>query len=153
MVARALDLPTERVGSPASVELHNRRRALELAIEQGSWRTDPRPREITIGNVRVLQFDPPATPRGLMIHFHGGAYRIGVPEMVAPFATALAERCRVRILCPAYRLAPEHPFPAALIDGLMVINAVDEAREIPLLLSGDSAGGGLAAGLAALAIS
>jgi epsilon-lactone hydrolase len=153
MIARAPDLPSERAGNRASAELRTRRSALALAIEQGTWRTDPLPQEITIGNVRVLQYDPPSAPQALMIHFHGGAYRIGAPEVVAPFAAALAERCRVRILCPAYRLAPEHPFPAALIDGLTVINWVDEAREIPLLLSGDSAGGGLAAGLAALAIS
>jgi monoterpene epsilon-lactone hydrolase len=153
MIARALDLPPERVGRAASTELGNRRRALALAIAQGSWRTDPLPQEITIGNVRLLQFDPPSTPQGLLIHFHGGAYRIGAPEAVAPFAAALAERSAVRILCPAYRLAPEHPFPAALIDGMTVINGLDDAHELPLLLSGDSAGGGLAAGLAALAIS
>jgi epsilon-lactone hydrolase len=153
MIARGLDLPSERVGRAPSAELGNRRRALALAIEQGTWRTQPLPQEITIGNVRVLQFDPPRTPQGIVIHFHGGAYRIGAPEMVAPFAAALAERCAVRILCPAYRLAPEHPFPAALIDGMTVIDALDAAPKLPLFLSGDSAGGGLAAGLAALAVS
>jgi epsilon-lactone hydrolase len=88
-----------------------------------------------------------------LIHFHGGAYRIGAPEVVAPFAAAIAERCAVRVLCPAYRLAPEHPFPAALIDGLAVIDGSADAHRFPLLLSGDSAGGGLAAALAAICVS
>ena len=82
---------------------------------------------------------------------HGGAFRIGCPEMIAPFATALAAHCRVTVICPTYRLAPEHPFPAGLRDGLSVLTAVAGTRKQGVVLMGDSAGGGLAASLALLA--
>ena len=80
---------------------------------------------------------------------HGGAFRVGCPEQVGPFAAALAEACAVDVICPAYRLAPEHPFPAGLFDGWKVLMAVAD-KSAQLAISGDSAGGGLAAGLAAL---
>ncbi len=81
-----------------------------------------------------------------MLHIHGGAFRIGCPEMMGPFAAALTERFGITVVCPAYRLAPEHPFPAGLNDCLTVLAALNEE---PMILSGDSAGGGLAASVAA----
>jgi epsilon-lactone hydrolase len=88
-----------------------------------------------------------------LIHFHGGAYRIGAPEVVAPFAAVTAAHRAVRVLCPAYRLAPEPRFPAALIDGLAVIDGSADAHRFSLFLSGDSAGGGLAATSATIGVS
>jgi monoterpene epsilon-lactone hydrolase len=151
MMPNAAELPLERPGHPAPAELADRRRALAAAVAAGFWLTDPPAQQIAIGNVRALRFDPPGTPRGRLLHFHGGAFRMGAPEAVATFAAAVAERCGVTVTCPAYRLAPEHPFPAALIDGMAVIDALGDADGLPLFLSGDSAGGGLAAGLTALA--
>lgn len=104
-----------------------------------------------LGGVRVLRFDPPGPTRATVLHLHGGAFRIGCPEQVSRFAAALAARCGVRVQCPTYRLAPEHPFPAGLRDARAVLAALQEGGEMPIILSGDSAGGGLAAGLAALA--
>jgi monoterpene epsilon-lactone hydrolase len=151
MIPIVVELPSERPGYPAPAPLAARRRALAEALAQGTWRTVPPPREIKIANVRALRFDPPHTPRGNLLHFHGGAFRIGAPEVLAPFAATLARQCGVAVTCPAYRLAPEHPFPAALIDGINVINALCDADGLPLFLSGDSAGGALAAGLTGLA--
>ena len=76
-----------------------------------------------IGGVRCLRFSPSGNPRGTLLHMHGGAFRIGCPEQIAPFAAALAEACAVTVICPAYRLAPEHPFPAGLNDGYAVLRA------------------------------
>lgn len=67
------------------------------------------------------------------------------------FAGTLARRCGVTVICPAYRLAPEHPFPAAIADARKVHQAIMAAGEKHLILSGDSAGGGVAAASAALA--
>jgi acetyl esterase/lipase len=55
------------------------------------------------------------------------------------------------VLCPAYRLAPEHPFPAALNDVMAVVESLMPSSR-PLLLGGDSAGGGLAASTVRLCI-
>jgi acetyl esterase/lipase len=151
MNTRALQLPGERSGHAAPAELAGNRQQLAAAIAAGIWRTDPPPQQLMLAGRRTLRFDPPEPARAVLLHFHGGAFRIGAPEMVGPFAAAVAKRCGVAVVCPAYRLAPEHPFPAALVDGLAVLDALGRTSDAPLLLSGDSAGGGLAASLAAIA--
>lgn len=144
-----MQLPAERPGQSAPADLAQRRAGLAAAIAAGMGRSDPPGQESWFRGVRALCFEPPVNPRGTLIHLHGGAFRIGCPEQIAPFAAALAARCGVRVVCPAYRLAPEHPFPAALNDAHMVLTVL--AGDGPVLLSGDSAGGGLAASLALLA--
>jgi acetyl esterase/lipase len=146
-------LPPERPGYAPPPDLAARRSGLTAAIEAGVWQTDPPPNERAAGGVRTLRFEPLGPSRGVLLHLHGGAFRIGAPEAIAPFAAALAERSGLSVICPAYRLAPEHPFPAALNDAFAVLTAVRaEAANRPLIVSGDSAGGGLAAGLVALAV-
>jgi acetyl esterase/lipase len=72
--------------------------------------------------------------------------------MVAPFAAALAARCGVSVVCAAYRLAPDHPFPSGLADASAPLLALPDETDLPIILSGDSAGGGLAASLTALSV-
>lgn len=145
-------LPPKRPGKPASADLAERRAGLAGAIVAGYGRTDPPAVEQRIGGVRVLRFDPPAAPRGRILHLHGGAYRIGAPETVATYAAALARDSGFTVYCPAYRLAPEHPFPAGLVDALAVLDVLRGQDDGPFLLAGDSAGGGLAAALTAFAV-
>jgi acetyl esterase/lipase len=123
------------------------------AIAGGTWRTDPAPVEGVLDGVRVLRFRPAGPARGVVLHLHGGGFRQGCPEMIGPYAAALAERCGVEVVCPAYRLAPEHPFPAGLNDAAKVYRALRREGGAPLIVSGDSAGGGLAASLTALVTS
>lgn len=144
------ELPTERAGRPAPPEILERREAMLAALKAGAWRTERVPIEATLAGVRVLRFQPPGARRGVVLHLHGGGFRIGCPEMVGPFAAALAARCGVEVVLPAYRLAPEHPFPAGLVDARAVLAALRQERAGPLIVSGDSAGGGLAAALTAL---
>ena len=143
----------ERPGRPGPPDLLERRRGLAAAMAAGYWRTDPAPVEVTLDGVRALRFEPPEPPRAVVLHFHGGGFRIGAPEAVAPFAAALAARSMVTVICPAYRLAPEHPFPAGLRDAHRAMTTLQAASAGPLILSGDSAGGGLAAGLTVLSVS
>lgn len=146
----AVGLPPEREGYAASDDLRERRAGMTAALAAGYWLTDPAGRQEEIGGVRCLRFASPEQPRATVLHMHGGAFRIGCPEQIGPFASALAKRCHVDVICPAYRLAPEHPFPAGLGDGWSVLKALATSGEGRIMLSGDSAGGGLAAGLAAL---
>lgn len=148
-----LELPAERAGRPAPPTLAERRRLMTTALAGRLAELDPRPQEIEIAGVRALRFDPPRPPRALIVHLHGGGFRLGAPEAVAGFAAALARRLGVAVVCPAYRLAPEAPFPAGLSDGWKVLRALRETGEPAPILSGDSAGGGLAASLTALACS
>jgi epsilon-lactone hydrolase len=87
-----------------------------------------------------------------VIHFHGGGYCLGSPAEARDWAAHLSARAGCRVVLPDYRLAPEHPFPAAVDDARAVVSAVlGEAAPGTVVVSGDSAGGGLALG-AALAL-
>ena len=143
-------LPPERIGHAPPPALAERRSGMATAVAAGVWVTDPPAQTDTLGGVRVLRFQPPGEARGVILHLHGGAYRIGCPEMEGTFATALAARCGVDVVCPAYRLAPEHPFPSGLNDALAVLEALRKESDLPFILSGESAGGGLAASLASV---
>ena len=146
-------LPPEQPGHAPPADLAQRRAGLSAAIAAGMWRTDPPPGECTIGGIRSLCFEPSRPSRGVLLHLHGGAFRIGAPETIAPFAAAVAERSGLTVICPAYRLAPEHPFPAGLTDAMAALTALcADTSGRPLIVSGDSAGGGLAAGLVAHAL-
>ena len=81
------------------------------------------------------------TPRVLWIH--GGAFCFNSPRAYTSFAAQLASALGESVLMPSYRRAPEHPFPAALDDVIRAYRAV-AAQGTPLILAGDSAGGGLA---------
>lgn len=84
-----------------------------------------------------------------VLHLHGGGYVMGSAELAAPLAGRLAAAAGGWALAPDYRLAPEHPFPAALNDVLAAYRWL--AREhpgAPILVSGECAGGGLALSLA-----
>ncbi len=87
---------------------------------------------------------PPVPAPGVMLYLHGGGYVVGSPKahrvLTAPLAAALG----VRLFVPDYRLAPEHPFPAALEDALAAWDWLAGQTDGPLWLGGDSAGGGLA---------
>lgn len=146
----SLQLPPEREGRAAPHELAQRRQGMAAAIAAGMWAVDPPPETMSLGGVRGLRFAAPGSPRGTVLHLHGGGFRQGCPEMAGPFAAALARRCEIEVVCLAYRLAPEHPFPAGLADARAALAALQASTAGPLILSGDSAGGGLAAGLAAL---
>ena len=98
------------------------------------------------------------TPRSLTqpdtapicLYLHGGAFVMGGLNSHRDLAAQLARRAQIRLLMVDYRLAPEHPFPAALDDALAVYQAL-RAQGIPALrwlLAGDSAGGNLALGTA-----
>ncbi len=84
-----------------------------------------------------------------VVHFHGGGYCVGSPAEARDWAAHLAARTGCRVVLPEYRLAPEHPYPAAVDDARAVVSAaLREAASGTVVVSGDSAGGGLALGVA-----
>jgi acetyl esterase/lipase len=105
------------------------------------------------GDIPVRVYVPTTDPgpRPVLVYFHGGGWVIGNVDTHDGTVRAVAEGSGVTVVSVDYRLAPEHPFPAAIDDclaavGWVVANAgeldVDPAR---LALGGDSAGGNLAA--------
>jgi monoterpene epsilon-lactone hydrolase len=84
-------------------------------------------------------------PERTVVCFHGGGYCVGSARLVRPWATGLSAAAACRVVVPEYRLAPEHPYPAALSDALAVMGVL--LGEVPpgsVVVAGDSAGGGLA---------
>jgi monoterpene epsilon-lactone hydrolase len=84
-----------------------------------------------------------------ILYFHAGGYRLCSARSYRSHGSFLAVACRAKVLLVDYRLAPEHPFPAALTDGLGAYRwLLDEGVSPSLVVvGGDSAGGGLAASL------
>ena len=110
-------------------------------------------RELTIGEFagRLYTPDGLATGSPLLIFYHGGGWVTGGLETHDNLCRFLAREAGVRVLAADYRLAPEHPFPAAVDDAAEVLRyAVAKAEDLGIdanriALGGDSAGGNLAA--------
>jgi monoterpene epsilon-lactone hydrolase len=87
----------------------------------------------------------PAESTMTILYFHGGAFLGGTLRTYHRFCGELAKRLNARVFMPDYRLAPEHPFPAAVNDAFSVFKSLSAecgARQ-PLVVAGDSAGGNL----------
>ena len=105
------------------------------------------------GNIPIKVF----TPQGenqmfpLLIYFHGGGWVIGSPETHAKLCAELAEGAQVVVVSVGYRLAPEHPAPAALDDCIAAVRwCLEHATDLNattdhFAVGGDSAGANLAA--------
>lgn len=153
---QSITIPAERAGREAPTDLAERRAMMAKAAEAGMLPGPERPAtEEVIDGVRTLTVLPKdRAPRGWLLMLHGGGYRLGRPENDTAFAERLADRCGIAVVLPAYRLAPENPFPAGFNDAWKALVAL-RARigDAPLLVGGDSAGGGLAAALGVYAAS
>ena len=92
----------------------------------------------------LVESEAHATP-GTVLYFHGGAWVSGSPETALSLTANLVTRTGFRSISLDYRLAPEHPFPAAVDDGLAAFEALLQtgARASSIAFAGDSAGGGL----------
>jgi acetyl esterase/lipase len=104
-----------------------------------------------VESLRVLCPPPGSSPSGLtLLHLHGGAYITGSAHAYRAFAARLSAGTGASVVLPEYRLAPEHGPLAALEDAVAAFRGLLEAGADPgsIVISGDSAGGGLA--LAAL---
>lgn len=102
--------------------------------------------EVPIGRATGLWVDPPG-PAGkrVVLHIHGGGYCFGSAACSVEYAERLARAAEGRCLALEYRLAPEHPFPAALEDALAAYRwLLQNHRPDEVVFSGESAGAGLA---------
>jgi acetyl esterase/lipase len=103
---------------------------------------DHRVGSLAMESVRAVE-----APARAILYLHGGAFLMGSPASYRSRAARVSYRCRAEVFVPDYRLAPEHPYPAALDDALAAWHHVRSQRRGPLLVAGDSAGGGLALSL------
>lgn len=144
-VVRANAAAFYRVAFNARVPFTVQRRLLELAA-----RSQPLPRgtvvrRTTLGDRPAERITVGATVRRrTVLYLHGGGYTTCSPATHRSMAAFLAREAGAIVHTLAYRLAPEHPYPAALDDAVAAYLALDG----PAVIAGDSAGGGLAAATA-----
>jgi phosphinothricin tripeptide acetyl hydrolase len=88
---------------------------------------------------------PSAAPGRVVLYLHGGGYVIGSPRSHRHLAAAIAGAAGASALLLDYRLAPEHPFPAAVEDATAAYRWLLDRAIAPerIVIAGDSAGGGL----------
>lgn len=134
-----------RQADPVSI-----RRTVDRLSRLGAWAPPlSLSQEGQIGDVSGLWISSQGHNDSVVLYFHGGAYLFGSPEIYAAMLAALARRTGGRVFAPRYRLAPEHPFPAAFDDAVaawdgLLARGYDPRR---IVIGGDSAGGGLALAL------
>jgi acetyl esterase/lipase len=85
-------------------------------------------------------------PRHTVLYFHGGVYVMGDAFLAADLASQVGRRIRAKVMSVDYRLAPEHPYPAAVDDALAAYEGLLNSGTAPsdIVFAGESAGGGLA---------
>ena len=101
---------------------------------------------VDTGGVKAHRICTPHSDSGRNVLFlHGGGFIIGSSALYRHFTWRLASAARARVLSVDYRLAPEHPFPAALEDAVAAYRwlIADGADPLRIAVVGDSAGGGL----------
>ncbi len=107
--------------------------------------------EVTAGGVLAHWLVAPGTEAGRVLLFlHGGGYELGSLRSDGELAARLGRASGMRVLFPEYRLAPEHPFPAAIDDVLAAWRWLRTDQGLSaesMTVAGDSAGGGLAVAL------
>jgi len=92
-----------------------------------------------------------AAEKAAVLYLHGGAYVLGSASAYRNFVGQIAFRAKAAAFIPDYRLAPEHPFPAAVEDAQAAFHGLAVAGFKTVALAGDSAGGGLSLTLLSLA--
>jgi acetyl esterase len=144
----------EADGRPSSMDLpldEGRRNfedfVRELTVSDGQPRTE----EVTIptrdGPLRLRVYKPDAPGDGALVYLHGGGWVFGSLDSHDGLCWALARAAGAVVVAVDYRLAPEHPFPAALDDAFAAVRWT-AAHEEWIAVSGDSAGAALALAVA-----
>jgi monoterpene epsilon-lactone hydrolase len=142
-----LDAILRQSAFPADMDVSEQRRLLrELTSAQ------PLPADVTVtaaalGGVPTAEITVDGIePRHVVLYFHGGVYVLGDAVSAAGLASQIGRRTRATVISVDYRLAPEHPYPAAVDDALAAYQALLDGGTDPsdIAFAGESAGGGLA---------
>jgi acetyl esterase/lipase len=132
---------------PPGSDVNEHRRLLREAVS-----AQPLPADLTVtaaelGGVPTAEITVDGIePRHVVLYFHGGVYVIGDAFLAAELASQVGRRTQAKVTSVDYRLAPEHPYPAAVDDALAAYEALlhDGIAPSDIAFAGESAGGGLA---------
>ena len=142
-----LDAILRQSAFPAGSDVREQRRLLRELLS-----AQPLPGGVTVtaaalGGVPTAEITVDGVePRHVVLYFHGGVYVMGDASLAADLASQVGRRTRAKVISVDYRLAPEHPYPAAVDDALAAYEALLLSGTAPsdIMFAGESAGGGLA---------
>jgi monoterpene epsilon-lactone hydrolase len=142
-----LDAILRQSAFPAGSDVNEQRRLLRQLLS-----AQPLPADVTVtgaalGGVPTAEVTVDGVePRHVVLYFHGGVYVMGDAAQAADLAAEVGRRTRAKVISVDYRLAPEHPYPAAVDDALAAYQALLDGGTAPsdIAFAGESAGGGLA---------
>ena len=115
----------------ADRDIEEMRTAYETFLAQAPVPESVTVRPVNAGGVSSLALEPADTPGTSILFLHGGGYTVGSAYGYRPLVGALVAAAGAGALVPDYRLAPEHPFPAALEDALSAYRWLVEQRARP----------------------
>jgi acetyl esterase/lipase len=139
--------PVMEVAS-ADRDIQEMRAAYETFLAQFEVPESVDVRPVNAGGVSSLALSPKGTEDAAILYLHGGGFIVGSAYGYRPLVGALVAAAGDGALVPDFRLAPEHPFPAALEDALSAYRWLVEQRDAAeIVVAGDSAGAGLACSL------
>lgn len=143
----ALDAKLRKAPQPSEVlSLQQMREGFAAFMGSLPIPTDVRRASSRLENLPAIVVEPEgvALP-GIILYFHGGSFSLGSPETAMVLTANLVRRTGVRAISLDYRLAPEHPFPAAIEDCVEAFRGLLDSGIEPasIVFAGDSAGGGL----------
>ncbi len=142
-----LDAILRQSALPPGSGVREQRELLRAAIS-----AQPLPADVTVtaaelGGVQTAEITVDGIePRHVVLYFHGGVYVMSDAFLAAGLASQVGRRTHAKVISVDYRLAPEHPYPAAVDDALAAYEALlqDGIAASDIAFAGDSAGGGLA---------
>jgi monoterpene epsilon-lactone hydrolase len=142
-----LDAILRRSAFPAGADVSEQRRQLRELLSAQPLPADVTVTEAGLGGVRTAEITIDGIePRHVVLYFHGGVYVLGDAFLAAELASQVGRRTQAKVISVDYRLAPEHPYPAAVDDALAAYEALlhDGIASSDIVFAGESAGGGLA---------
>src|SRR2546429_4539122 len=128
-------------------DVNEKRRLLREAISAQPLPADVTVTAATLGGVPTAEITVDGIePRHIVLYFHGGVYVMGDAFTAAGLASQVGRRTHAKVISVDYRLAPEHPYPAAVDDALAAYEGLLRGGIAPsdIAFAGESAGGGLA---------
>ena len=144
---QALDAILRQSAFPPGADVSEQRRLLRELLS-----AQPMPADVTVtaaalGGVPAAEITVDGVEsRHVNLYFHGGVYVMGDAFLAAGLAAQVGRRTAAKVISVDYRLAPEHPYPAAVDDALAAYKALLDNGTAPsdIVFAGESAGGGLA---------
>jgi epsilon-lactone hydrolase len=142
-----LDAILRQSAFPADSDVNEQRRLLRELLSAQPLPADVTVTETALGGVPTAEITVDGIePRNVVLYFHGGVYVMSDAFLAAGLASQVGRRTDAKVISVDYRLAPEHPYPAAVDDALAAYQALLDNGIAPsdIALAGESAGGGLA---------